>query len=173
MSFHHIFTTATLISVILAPKFLASFTLSFHAFIMHVCSILIDYVYFSRLGHVVPEPFSEDFQDQDFEEFQPFFTDQQGKLPWTCCTYEYFLYSVELELHDRKACCAHQCYGLTRIESSFLENHRNIWVVIIGLELLGLACPSLGLGSDYGYIIHSYVTPVVIMVILGLLVWRI
>jgi hypothetical protein len=39
--------------------------------------------------------------------------------------------------------------------------------------LLSLACPGLGLGSDYGYIIHAYVTPIIIMVILGLLVWRI
>jgi hypothetical protein len=51
----------------------------------------------------VPEPFSEDFLDQAFEESQLFFADQQGKLPLTCCTYEYFLYSVELELHDRKS----------------------------------------------------------------------
>jgi hypothetical protein len=29
----------------------------------------------------VPEPFSEDFQDQAFEESYPFFVDQQGKLP--------------------------------------------------------------------------------------------
>jgi hypothetical protein len=28
-------------------------------------------------------------------------------------------------------------------------------------------------GSDYGYIIYSYVTPIIIMVILILLVWRI
>jgi hypothetical protein len=62
---------------------------------------------------------------------------------------------------------------LTRIELSFLENHRSIWVVIIGLELLSLACPGLHLGSDYGYIIYAYVTPVIIMVILILLVWRI
>jgi hypothetical protein len=47
-------------------------------------------------------PFSEDFQDQAFEESQFFFVDQQGKLPLTCTTYEYSLYSVELELHDRK-----------------------------------------------------------------------
>jgi hypothetical protein len=47
---------------------------------------------------------------------------------------------------------------LTRIELSFLENHRSIWLVIIGLELLSLACPGLGLGSDYGYIIYAYVT---------------
>jgi hypothetical protein len=37
--------------------------------------------------------------------------------------------------------------------------------------LLSLACPGLGLGSDYGYIIYAYVTPVIIMVILILLVW--
>jgi hypothetical protein len=33
------------------------------------------------------------------------------------------IYSVELELHDRKVCFAHLCYGLTRIELSSLENH--------------------------------------------------
>jgi hypothetical protein len=47
--------------------------------------------------------------------------------------------------------------GLTRIELSFLEKHRSVWVVIIGLELLSLACPSLDLGSDYGYSIYAYV----------------
>jgi hypothetical protein len=67
----------------------------------------------------------------------------------------------------------HLCYGLTRIELSFLENHRSICVVIIRLELLGLTSPGLGLGSDYGYIICAYVTRVIIMVILILLVWRI
>jgi hypothetical protein len=34
--------------------------------------------------------------------------------------------SVELELHDRKVCFAHLCYGLTRIDLSFLENLRSI-----------------------------------------------
>jgi hypothetical protein len=63
--------------------------------------------------------------------------------------------------------------GLTRIELSFHENHRSIWVVIICLELLSLACPGLGLGSDYGDIIYAYVTPVIIILILILLVWRI
>jgi hypothetical protein len=33
--------------VILAPKFSESFTLSFDAFITHVCCILTDYVYIS------------------------------------------------------------------------------------------------------------------------------
>jgi hypothetical protein len=47
----------------------------------HVCFILlIDYVCFI-LGNVVPEPFSEHFQNQAFEESQLFFADQQGKLP--------------------------------------------------------------------------------------------
>jgi hypothetical protein len=34
--------------VILAPKFSKSFTLPFHAFIIHVCCILIDHVYISH-----------------------------------------------------------------------------------------------------------------------------
>jgi hypothetical protein len=36
------------------------------------------------------------------------------------------IYSVELELHDRKVCFTHLCYGLTRIDLSFLENLRSI-----------------------------------------------
>jgi hypothetical protein len=36
------------------------------------------------------------------------------------------IYSVELELHDRKVCFAHLCYGLTGIDLSFLENLRSI-----------------------------------------------
>jgi hypothetical protein len=43
----------------------------------------------------------------------------------------------------------HLCLGLTRIELSFLENPRSNWVVIIGLELLRLACHGLDLGSGY------------------------
>jgi hypothetical protein len=39
--------------------------------------------------------------------------------------------------------------------------------------LLSLACLVLGLGSDYGYIIHAYVTPVIVMIILIPLVWKI
>jgi hypothetical protein len=61
----------------------------------------------------------------------------------------FIIYSVELELHDRKVCFAHLCLGLTRIDLSFLKNLRTNWVVIIGLKLLSLACPSLGLDSDY------------------------
>jgi hypothetical protein len=44
------------------------------------CILLIDCVFFA-LGNVVLEPFSENFQDQAFEESQLFFADQQGKLP--------------------------------------------------------------------------------------------
>jgi hypothetical protein len=61
---------------------------------------------------------------------------------------------------------------LTTIELLFLETHRSIWVVVIGLELLSLASPCLDLGNDYGYIIYVYATPIIIMVILILLVWR-
>jgi hypothetical protein len=62
--------------------------------------------------------------------------------------------------------------GLNRIELSFLENPRSNWVVVIGLELLSLACRGLGLGSGY---VHQLCLchHVIIMVILILLVWRI
>jgi hypothetical protein len=61
---------------------------------------------------------------------------------------------------------------ISRIELSFLENPRSNWVVIIGLDLLSLACPSLGLDSCY---VHQLFLcdPVIMMVILILLVWRI
>jgi hypothetical protein len=62
--------------------------------------------------------------------------------------------------------------GLTRIELSYLENPRSNWVVVIGLELLSLACPGLGLGSHYVLQLH-FCHPAVIMVILILLVWGI
>jgi hypothetical protein len=61
---------------------------------------------------------------------------------------------------------------LTRIELSFLENPRSNWVVVMGLELLSLACPGLGLDSDYVYQLCLF-HPIIIMVILILLVWRI
>jgi hypothetical protein len=35
-----------------------------------------------------------------------------------------------------------------------LENPRYNWVVVIGLELNSLACPSLGLGSEY---VHHFI----------------
>jgi hypothetical protein len=62
--------------------------------------------------------------------------------------------------------------GLTSIDLPFLENLRSNWVVVIGLELLSLACPDLDLGS---VMLHhvTYVTLVTVMVILILLVWRI
>jgi hypothetical protein len=60
--------------------------------------------------------------------------------------------------------------GLTIIELPFLGNLNNIWVVVIGLELLSLACPGLDLGS---VMLHYFVTLVAVMVMLILLVWRI
>jgi hypothetical protein len=53
-----------------------------------------------------------------------------------------------------------------------LKNPRSNWVVIIGLELLSLACPNLGLGSCYVHQLRLC-HPVIMMVILILLVWRI
>jgi hypothetical protein len=62
--------------------------------------------------------------------------------------------------------------GLTSIELPFIINLRSNWVVVIGLELLSLACPGPDLGS---VVLHhiTYVTLVIVMVILILLVWRI
>jgi hypothetical protein len=60
--------------------------------------------------------------------------------------------------------------GLTSIDLPFLGNLRSNWVVIIGLELLSLACPGLDLGSVMLRHI-TYITPVMAMLIL--LVWRI
>jgi hypothetical protein len=37
-----------------------------------------------------------------------------------------------------------------------MENPRSNWVVVIGLELLILACPGLGLGSCY---VHQLCSP--------------
>ncbi len=47
---------------------------------------------------------------------------------------------------------------------------QKFWVVVIGLELLSLACPGLDLGS---VMLHYFVTLVAVMVMLILLVWRI
>jgi hypothetical protein len=60
--------------------------------------------------------------------------------------------------------------GLTSIDLLFLGNLRSNWVVVIGLELLSLACPGLDLGS---VMFHYFVTLVTVMVMLILLVWRI
>jgi hypothetical protein len=62
--------------------------------------------------------------------------------------------------------------GLTSIELPFHGNLRSNWVVVIGLELLSLACPGLDLGSVMLYYI-IFVTLVTVMVMLILLVWRI
>jgi hypothetical protein len=59
-----------------------------------------------------------------------------------------------------------------RIELSFIENPRSNWVVLTRIELLSLVCPGLGLVSGY---VHQLCLchPIIIMVILFLLVWRI
>jgi hypothetical protein len=62
--------------------------------------------------------------------------------------------------------------GLTSIDLPLHGNLRSNWVVIIGLELLSLACPGLDLGSCMLHHI-TYVTLVTVMVMLILLVWRI
>jgi hypothetical protein len=60
--------------------------------------------------------------------------------------------------------------GLTSIDLPFFGNRRSNWVVVTGLDLLGLACPGLDLGSVMLHHI-TYITPVMVMLVL--LVWRI
>jgi hypothetical protein len=60
--------------------------------------------------------------------------------------------------------------GLTSIDLPFLGNPRSSWVVIIGLDLLSLACPGLDLGS---VMLHHITCITPVMVVLILLVWRI
>jgi hypothetical protein len=60
--------------------------------------------------------------------------------------------------------------ALTSIVLPFHGNVRINWVVVIGLEMLSLACPDLDLGS---VMLHYFVTLVAVMVMLILLVWRI
>jgi hypothetical protein len=62
--------------------------------------------------------------------------------------------------------------GLTSIDLPLHENLTSNWVVVIGLELLSLACPGLDLCSVMLHHI-TYVTHVIVMVMLILLVWRI
>jgi hypothetical protein len=60
--------------------------------------------------------------------------------------------------------------GLPSIDLPFHGNLRSNWVVVIGLELLSLACRGLDLGS---VMLHYFVTLVTVMVMLILLVWGI
>jgi hypothetical protein len=56
------------------------------------------------LGYFALEPQQfVGFQDDLYEDSNLFAREQQGKLPGTFYAYSYFsIYSVELELHDRK-----------------------------------------------------------------------
>jgi hypothetical protein len=82
---------------------------------------------------IILEPMYEDFQEQVYDDFKmkymrtPIFSFQNNEasvldhiVPTT-----FSINSMELELHDRKVCFAHLCYGLTRINLSFLENLRS------------------------------------------------
>jgi hypothetical protein len=83
---------------------------------------------------IVAELTYEDFQEQVYEDFKmkytrtPIFSFQSNEASVLehFCAYIFSIYSVEVELHDRKVCFADLCYGLTRIILSFLKNLRSI-----------------------------------------------
>jgi hypothetical protein len=83
---------------------------------------------------IIPEPMYEDLHEQVCEDFKmmymrtPSFSFQSNEASVLehFCAYIFSIYFVEVELHDRKVCFAHLCYGLTRIVLSFVENLRSI-----------------------------------------------
>jgi hypothetical protein len=82
---------------------------------------------------IVPGLMYEDFQEQVYEDFKMkymrtlifSFQSNEASVPDHIVPTTFSINSVELELHDRKVCFAHLCYGLTRIDLSFLENPRS------------------------------------------------
>jgi hypothetical protein len=82
----------------------------------------------------VLEPTYDDFQKQVYEDFKmkymrtpicSFQSNEASVLEHIAPTY-FSVYSIELEFHVGSVCSAHLCYGLTRIDLSFLENLRSI-----------------------------------------------
>jgi hypothetical protein len=69
--------------VTLASKFSEFLILSIHAFIHNkLLAALYLFVYcVLALGNSMPEPLFEDFQDQVFEDYEVYFSGQQGKCP--------------------------------------------------------------------------------------------
>jgi hypothetical protein len=69
---------------------------------MFVSYLLILCIYIT-LGNAIPEPFFEDFQDQAFEESQLFLAIKKASyLEHIAPMIIFSIYSIELELHDRK-----------------------------------------------------------------------
>jgi hypothetical protein len=100
-SFFHIFSTVTPNQMILTPKFPESHPLSLWAIYILIIVAFVS-LYAWALGEFVLKPMNEDFQDQVYEDFkinymrlQLFFLKQQGKCPWTYCTYYFSVYSVD------------------------------------------------------------------------------
>jgi hypothetical protein len=67
---------------------------------------------------IIPEPMYEDFQEQVYEDFKMKYTrtsifsfqsNEASHLEHVAPTVILSIYSIELELHDRKVCSAHLC----------------------------------------------------------------
>jgi hypothetical protein len=129
------------------PKFSESHLLPFQD--MHILMIVC-----LSVREFILKRTNEDFQDQMYEGLQErVYGDFKNKYTRILifsfqsnetCVLEYFAHNIlylfcRLELHDRNVCPAYLCWGLIRIDLSFLENLRSNWVVVTCLELLSLA----------------------------------
>jgi hypothetical protein len=148
------------------PKSSESLHLSFCAFTIHVCCILIDCVFAIRwfCSRVIAV---RGISRHSIRGLQSIHLWAMRQVTLNILRLYYFLYlfcRIRTAWHQGLFCAP--MLGLTRIELSSLENHRSIRVVIIGLQLLSLACPGLGLGSCYVHhlwLCHS----IIVMVILS------
>jgi hypothetical protein len=63
------------------------------------------------IGNIIPEPFFEDFQDQAFKDYNSkiLIINKASHLEHFAPIVIFSIYSVELELHDRKVCVALLC----------------------------------------------------------------
>jgi hypothetical protein len=81
----------------------------------------------SLLGDFTPEPQQfVGFQDYLYEHSDLSFQSNEASVLDHIVPTTFSINSLELELHDRKVCFVHLCYGLTRMDLSFLENLRSI-----------------------------------------------
>jgi hypothetical protein len=55
------------------------------------------------------------------------FQSNEARVPEYIAPTYFSVYSVELEFHVGSVCSTHLCWGLTRIDLSFLENLGSIW----------------------------------------------
>jgi hypothetical protein len=107
---------------------------SFSSIYSYACDCCIYVIVCLSIKRIIPEPMYEDFQEQVYEDFKMKYTrtlifsfqsNEVSVLEHITPTY-FSVYSIKLEFHVGSVCSTYLCYGLTRIDLSFLENLRSI-----------------------------------------------